>query len=455
MVIEMKAKNKGRPQSLPGTPGGKGKGSPKKAFTPKAGGGGGGGAKGPQNKGKPGDNSPTKQQPQTPKQNKQSPQQQKPQGISAKLSKKSPGPKTEQNGNSKPPLKQLDAKSKAIAKPDNQANAAAGQNRSIRKKNRKASNKNQMQRFNKKISEKIRTPQSCARALKAEQELTSTQGRILKITLPDPVVTHDSAKGWSNAIETVLFARPVEPRSFTVVLQAGANVKKEIEKLSKVAVGNGKLTVKEHNPAELGHTGGHNKDPADLIDPYTLYVTNLPESINKPELEELFKGATVTSPRKHNPKMGTSSKFAFVAFETAEAALTAFKENFNKKVDGKSIIMRFRRLSPAEQKQSQVKETPATEVKATPKAAEVKKPAAAADAKAKKQQAPAAKGKQAVKQEPVEEDDEDDDDDDEDDDEGMEIGGEESDDDEDDDDDDLEDGDDDDDDDDDDDEDDE
>jgi len=118
--------------------------------------------------------------------------------------------------------------------------------------------------------DKVRTPQSCARALKAEQELSSTQGRILKITIPDPVITSEAARGWSNSIETVLFAKPMEPRSFTVVLQAGANVKKEIEKLTKVVVGNGKLTVKEHNPAELGHTGGHTKDPAELIDPYTL-----------------------------------------------------------------------------------------------------------------------------------------------------------------------------------------
>jgi len=141
-------------QSLPGTPGGgKGKGggnSPKKAFTPKAGGGGGFG-KSP--KGKQGDyvggGSPGKQQtPKSEKFNKQSPQQQKPQGISAKLSQKSP--KQEQNGNSKPVLKQLDAKSKAIAKQGNQTNAGGEKpNRSMKKRNKKASNRNQMQRFNK------------------------------------------------------------------------------------------------------------------------------------------------------------------------------------------------------------------------------------------------------------------------------------------------------------------
>lgn len=55
-------------------------------------------------------------------------------------------------------------------------------------------------------------------------------------------------------------------------MKTGVNVKKEVEKLSKVSVAGGKLVVKEQEPEKLGQSGGpsNNKDPADLIDPYTL-----------------------------------------------------------------------------------------------------------------------------------------------------------------------------------------
>lgn len=123
-----------------------------------------------------------------------------------------------------------------------------------------------------KISRNVRTPQSCARALKAEQELSSSNNRILKITMPDPVINTEDVQGWSASIESVLFTKTLEARQFTIVLSSGANVKKEIEKLSKVPIGTGtgKLKVKENDPMEVGHLHGHSKDPAELIDPYTL-----------------------------------------------------------------------------------------------------------------------------------------------------------------------------------------
>ncbi len=41
------------------------------------------------------------------------------------------------------------------------------------------------------------------------------------------------------------------------------------------------------------------------IDPFSLYVTNLHDSVTKESLQKLFNNAAVvTPPRKHNPKIG-------------------------------------------------------------------------------------------------------------------------------------------------------
>lgn len=71
------------------------------------------------------------------------------------------------------------------------------------------------------------------------------------------------------------------------------------------------------------------------------------------DLQTLFPEAkTVMNPRKHNPRVtgaGTATKFAFVGFETAEAALQGFKMCFNKKfINEKFIVVRFRRVGKDE-----------------------------------------------------------------------------------------------------------
>lgn len=166
------------------------------------------------------------------------------------------------------------------------------------------------------------------------------------------------------------------------------------------------------------------------------YVTNLPEGCTKTELEELFKGALVCPPKKHNPKLGTPSKFAFVSFDTPEAALTAFKDNYNKAIGGKSVVMRFRRLNNVDlkrekeqqqQQQGKAKKEVVEAAKATAAAAKAGKVATEIkkqETAQKKKQNPkelAAKGSKAVKQEPIDDEDDDDDEDDEDDEE-MEMG---------------------------------
>jgi len=442
MVVDVKTKNKGmgKPKSLPGTPVGKNKGNfqqQKKSMSPNSKPGGGGapspkGPKGTPGRGGPGgkpffkNNSPgggkkpgnegksfppqQRQQQQQKQENKQGPKQQKNQN--------------QQNGSGKPDaLKQLDPKSKPAFKGPKAASPAKQAKNLASKKNK---NVNRYQRFQNRLNAKVRTPQACARAYKAEQELSASQGRVVKITLPDPVITPDVVNSWSNGIENIIFGKTLAPRQFTVVLKAGVNMKKELEKFNKIAVGNGKIVAKEQDPADLGHTGGKSlKDPSELIDPYTLYVTNLPDTMSKEELHELFPGSSGNAPKKHNPKQGNPCKYAFVSFETPEAALTALKENFNKTVEGKSLVMRFRRLNHSDlkanlknQKVENKQKEPLSEkskVNATAKAGKAALEVKKQDVKKQKQ---GLKVEKELKQEPA---DEDDDDDDEEDDEEMEL----------------------------------
>lgn len=87
---------------------------------------------------------------------------------------------------------------------------------------------------------------SQSRAFKAEQEMNKTSSRILLCKMPDVEITNEMIKGWSTSIENGLFPRPIEQRSFLVVLKPDANAKKEMEILKKVTLpGGGKLNVEE------------------------------------------------------------------------------------------------------------------------------------------------------------------------------------------------------------------
>jgi len=183
---------------------------------------------------------------------------------------------------------------------------------------------------------------------------------VFLVRLPDPVITIDEIKSWSSNVESALFPRPIEPRSFLLVLKNDVkDVKKEIESLlAKVKFGGKKIEIEEKREA------GDEQRSADMIDPYTLYVTNLDPEVTKDDLRGLFPGAkSVLNPRKHNPRVqggataassaSSATKFAFVSFATAEEALTAFKGAFNRVFKGgRGLVLRFRRVSKAEAQQA-------------------------------------------------------------------------------------------------------
>jgi hypothetical protein len=309
-----------------------------------------------------------------------------------------------QGGKGKKPNNQNQEKGKG---PNNGAlNKVAEQSKNINRG--RTAKKNRYQRLYSKLDSKPRPVGACERALKAEQELGHS-GRVFTVKVADPPLNHEVIKGWSTGIETAVFARPVEARQFFVVFKPNANVKKEVEALRKLSYAGGKLQVEEKVEGDT-HLATH----PEQIDPFSLYVTNLHDSVTKESLQKLFNNAAVvTPPRKHNPKIGSSTKFAFVAFESADDTLTAFKQHYNAVLSGNTIVMRFRRSS--------LKEMAALKAAAAAPAAAAKKPEAATPKAEPKVKAELKKGKQPVKTEPDSEEDEEDDDDDDDEQEDAEL----------------------------------
>lgn len=337
-------------------------------------------------------------------------------GISAQLAKVSDKSKSINKSNKKNRNKQnRNKKDKA------QGGGPGGQPKSNQQGKQavgKVSKKNRRQRLQAKMSAKARSPLSQARAFKAEQEMNKTSSRILLVKLPDQAVTNDMVKSWSPSIENAMFPKSIEPRSFLLVMKPDANIKKEIDTLKKISFGNGKLSVEERKQTEFeGKKATEGLTATDFIDPYTLYLTNLDEAATRGDLQELFPSAkTVMNPRKHNPRVtgaGTATKFAFVGFDTADAALEGFKMCFNRKfVNDKFIVVRFRRVGKSEvsavKSEGDKKPVVATEGAGKRKAEESSpikgQPLKKEDASAKKSK--------LIKVEPKDEDDEDEDDDD-------------------------------------------
>jgi len=217
-------------------------------------------------------------------------------------------------------------------------NQVSDESKAIMKKARKKANvKSRFMRIQSSFDSKVRTEVACKAALNLEQQL-SQKSRVLTVKIQDPELTQDKARSWSAAIEGVEINRIVEPRQLLVFLKPNTNVKKEIEKLKKVNFSGGNLIIEEKVDSK---DGGREE-----IDPFSLYVTNIPDKTSKDELKAFFpKAAKMTNVRKHNPKKGYVGKFIFIHYDTEADALEAFKANFNRTIGDRMILIRFRRVS--------------------------------------------------------------------------------------------------------------
>lgn len=77
------------------------------------------------------------------------------------------------------------------------------------------------------------------------------------------------------------------------------------------------------------------------LDPYTLYVGNLPTKLNVTIFKEKFPTAKrIDIGYAQRTKF---TRYAFLHYDTVEDSMEAFKSTYNLTIDARSLVVRFRR----------------------------------------------------------------------------------------------------------------
>lgn len=96
------------------------------------------------------------------------------------------------------------------------------------------------------------------------------------------------------------------------------------------------------------------------IDPYTLYVGNLPLNVTKQGVIQQFAGCTRID--IGHPQQMKNTRYAFVRFGNVDDAIAAYRSTRNTQFESRSLIVRFRRINgnvgvPGETKQNNITKT--------------------------------------------------------------------------------------------------
>lgn len=216
-----------------------------------------------------------------------------------------------------------------------------------------------------------------AHALELECQ-RSANAKSIVIRFPDPQISREIVQGFHSSIDNVHFQGPCGARYCFVTIKDEADVEKVMEDINKIKFGVGCLNAekKVQKPEENA--------TYENIDPFTLYVGNLALNITVLEVKEKFPTAARID--VGHAKRMINTRYAFVKFSTAEAALEAYKASVNTIMGSRSIIVRFRRhkapVGPPGEKPAQ---------SASPDVKPVEKLTVGAKLKAKKEKAKAEK----------------------------------------------------------------
>ncbi|KAK3921679.1 Protein painting of fourth [Frankliniella fusca] len=174
------------------------------------------------------------------------------------------------------------------------------------------------------------------KALKVEVETTiNLKNESLIIRFPDPELSRDIVKAYHPGIMNVHFQVPSGPRYCFVQLAPDVNTEKVIKVLENIKFGSGHLSVEKKS------TKQEEEASPESIDPYTLYIGNLPTNVNIQTVKEKFPEAARVDVGFAQRMRYT--RYAFIRFNSVDEAIKAYKENHNLVLDSRSIIVRFRR----------------------------------------------------------------------------------------------------------------
>ncbi|KAK0085157.1 hypothetical protein PV325_005696 [Microctonus aethiopoides] len=173
-------------------------------------------------------------------------------------------------------------------------------------------------------------------ALKVENEYNKTvRAQSLIIKFPDPDLNKDIVREFHQGIQNIHFQSPSGPRYCFIQMSEDVNIDEAIKELEKIPFGVGHLKVERKSLRDEDYP------MPEEIDPYTLYVGNLPESVNVNEVKSKFPTATRVDVG-YAQKM-RNTRYAFIRYTSVEESIAAYKKAHDLMWDTRSIIVRFRR----------------------------------------------------------------------------------------------------------------
>ncbi|XP_076281272.1 RNA binding domain-containing protein painting of fourth isoform X2 [Lasioglossum baleicum] len=174
------------------------------------------------------------------------------------------------------------------------------------------------------------------RALKIENEYNKTvKAQSLIIKFPDPDLNKDIVREFHPGIQNIHFQSPSGPRYCFIQMAESADIDKAIKELEKIPFGVGHLKVERKSLRD------EDNPMPEEIDPYTLYIGNLPESVNVNEVKSKFPTAARVDVG-YAQKM-RNTRYAFIRYNSVDESISAYKQAHDLMWDTRSIIVRFRR----------------------------------------------------------------------------------------------------------------
>ncbi|KAL7305789.1 hypothetical protein TKK_0002038 [Trichogramma kaykai] len=174
------------------------------------------------------------------------------------------------------------------------------------------------------------------RAIKIEMEYARVvRSQSLIIKFPDPDLNKDIVRDFHPGIQNIHFQSPSGPRYCFIQMKQDFDLDKAIEELEKIPFGTGHLKVERKSIRD------EDNPLPEEIDPYTLYIGNLPESVNVNEVKSKFPTAARVDVG-YAQKM-RNTRYAFIRYNSTNESIAAYKEAHSLMWDTRSIIVRFRR----------------------------------------------------------------------------------------------------------------
>lgn len=172
------------------------------------------------------------------------------------------------------------------------------------------------------------------RALALERELTTNTPLTptILIRFPDPKISVASVTEFSSTIRDVVFPANIAQRYCLVHLKVGANVEQTIREIKHVRFGHGHLHAEVKTFTD--------EEQAECIDPCSLYVSNIPFTMNTADIKSFVNSVRVDIGVMKRQKR---ARYAFVRYANADLAMDAFRDLVHKTINNRVLTVRYRR----------------------------------------------------------------------------------------------------------------